>query len=69
MEILDFMIGTPQIILNYAFLLGENKMLSICIKDVSRYSSILMLKTYGNLSYKVCQEIWEDKAGAGERVV
>lgn len=28
-----------------------------------------MLETYGNLSCKVCLEMWEDKAGVGNRVV
>ncbi|KAF2546181.1 hypothetical protein F2Q70_00022302 [Brassica cretica] len=64
-KILDFRITTPKIILNYVFLLEENKYFENAFDMYQRGVKIFkyfMLKTYGNLSYKVCQEIWEDKA-------
>ncbi|CAF1930450.1 unnamed protein product [Brassica oleracea] len=64
-KILDFRITTPKIILNYVFLLEENKYFENAFDMYERGVKIFkyfMLKTYGNLSYKVCQEIWEDKA-------
>ncbi|KAL3615365.1 hypothetical protein CASFOL_041026 [Castilleja foliolosa] len=74
-RILDLRIATPQIIINYAMLLEDNKYFEDAFKVYERGVKIFKYpvptcpRYLGHLSFKVCQEIWKVKTGTCSRVI